>query len=1388
METESRQFLLNGDTIVLNKINMSTGQTFSDDGDEFTVLSRIGEGGSSVCYEARCESDGSHGRLKEFYPIDLPEEKAYFSVERGQNNQLTAALETDGTLKAFETARNDFKEAYCALARAKNREFGAVLNNYIPPFELYEGLGQSGSGLKSIYVWTRHDKQVMPFDRYIDTLRDDLKSNKNPEKHLFNVLNALLTLSKCIRALHTADLIHLDIKPSNFGIHTDEKGQVDSSSISLYDVNTIFSAGDSFTRTAGTFGFRAPEVEFGHGGTRSDIYSIGATLFYALTAADRFDGVYRDEYYGRLDSLVANSKLITASDKNSNSGLHDVLVKILKSCLAHHPDKRYKACSYLVDDLALARAFILPFEAREALTELGQEIKIVNIEEHLDSEIKSGALGAIQRLLFERPLYTAAVDGTVRVLVLGAGTYAQKFIDTAFAAAQIKDLRLQITAVSQDREADKQRYLNSRPAFERFFTVDSIPPEGTSLGEISFVSTSKGRRERSFSRDDDVVNQAIISDIRNSNDAFSYVFIALGEDRLNYRLAEECLKCDGLLAENCSVNFVWYGEKRDFEAGTPVFVNDVITESPEYAVLKRMAFNCHYLWNDSLNVDLKRLRSEFKNRYNFHSSLSNALSIKYKLHSVGIDDISDRCAAARAVCRFMEDNRQAEQQLSMYEHRRWLVCNICEGWDTLNDFSTLTNDTRDRKKRLHPCIVDSKAERRLQTAEWQADNRAKWDTATEAELAELDGLDRASVLMHRHFKRVAEKAICISQYKADVEQIRFALYDYAEALKAFDLFADCLDGVAGGKRRQVKLYGFYLNKFKAQVKKLPSSVMQGVKNNIEAIEETFFSVLQSLKYTDYKQHDRKLVEGIPFILTYSDNIGVVQALECGAYGCVKENGWFDCIAPIIAVDPRSVIFVAKLESQDDSDVLIDGLKYMVKAADSRNLQTKFDILFLNDGLLDETAELKLELKQFSPRFGNIEFADGFDDNFIGEFFAEKSRKNPLYLLRKTDGGVFENLSSAGVDKMLPMFEFCSLNGRFDTDERCDFLKYIDRHQCLKPSDMPHVAVTDRSGAGIMAVLGQPWDISNSGCWHYLCNALNEHTERTDTVFEFELSDKSTTDELFIPIALKEKTKRLLEEIKGVEPSAVNSYSFVSHNASVVRLTVSGNEGFINGLKHLSFKQYLLKDVPSLRVITDQNKVKAMGCGLVVEGFKLNADDHCEQLSQKALRVLEALADDGRILGLHRDGESIEFCFPSLREKLLLTNPELTFALSLYRTVLESCRFDDVVGVFDTETYKSMLEFPFDMILIKGFRSLIVECCVEALNQAVYEKLLNTYRNIGINATPVMVCPRVDVNTDKALIERYEALGVVTVFAEDDGMKNSTVLEKLEHILSYKKEI
>lgn len=49
-----------------------------------------------------------------------------------------------------------------------------------------------------------------------------------------------------------------------------------------------------------------------------------------------------------------------------------------------------------------------------------------------------------------------------------------------------------------------------------------------------------------------------------------------------------------------------------------------------------MAFNAHLVWC-GLNVDFEKERAKFKNPYNYNSSVSNAISVQYKLHSIGID-------------------------------------------------------------------------------------------------------------------------------------------------------------------------------------------------------------------------------------------------------------------------------------------------------------------------------------------------------------------------------------------------------------------------------------------------------------------------------------------------------------------------------------------------------------------------------------------------------------------------------------------------------------------------------------------------------------------------------------------------------------------------------
>jgi len=807
---DKRQFLMAGDSITLQKLDIN-GNAIKNGAADFSIISVIGSGGSSVCYEARCENSGFDGRLKEFYPKDFAEEKQYFVLSRNGENQLTAPDSVQSANDSFLAAKKEFKDSYCSLAQVKNNKNYKTLKNYIPHFVLFEGTPSGENQPKTVYVWTEQDANIIQFDRYLEKMREDIENAVQPEHHLFNILTALLSLTKCISDLHTADLIHLDIKPSNFGIYLESNGQVNAENISLFDVNTLYSAFSKFIRTAGTDGFRAPEVDNGNPGSKSDIYSIGATLFNAIVVSDGFDGLYRDEYYDDLDSYISNSKLINCSDNNANAALHDLLAKILKSCLAHNPKKRYNACSELAEDIKNARAFMFSAEARSILSKLGKDVKIIDAAEaYLDKETPSLATGAIQRLLFEHPLYDKDNPGTnIDVLVLGAGTYAQKFIDIAFEVSQVKNCNLRITAVSNNVEADKERYLKSRPAFTKFFTVDGVSPDGESFGCLDFVSTekkdgNKKAKKRIFDQKTPEINEDIISDILldSDNRNFSYIFIALGDDKLNQYIAEECVDCSKLRDSKCRVFFTWYGKEQEFSSASPVYINKVIADTDYYRDLKRMALNCHMLWNNSLNIDLQKIKGEFSSPYYFNSSFSHILSTKYKLHSVGIDNMDDYFEAAKAFARLCKENKDDVNSLVQYEHRRWMVNYICQGWNTLKkeEFYLLTDgtdssganekkaglapcyDTKDKRDKLHPCIVHSDSKYTLSLPEWKNNNHEKWDTATEEELAKLDGLDRMSVELHRHFKKKADSIKSLAHIQNEIDSISATLKTYPEAL------------------------------------------------------------------------------------------------------------------------------------------------------------------------------------------------------------------------------------------------------------------------------------------------------------------------------------------------------------------------------------------------------------------------------------------------------------------------------------------------------------------------------------------------------------------------------------------------------------------------------
>ena len=319
--SNSRTYLEKGTVLHLRREN-------SRHSDDWTILNRIGEGGSSVCYTAT--TGKKQGRLKEFNPIDR-------SVDAGSMNSFLAAYRTLEAVKAKDTHYQ-------------------VLNNYIPHYELLFSTDEEGR-YTGAYIWTPDDKTGTNFSDYLQNVRRNPENN--PVQTLANIIDIVYTLTDCVCLLHSAGILHLDLKPSNFLVTYNSRMELNTGNISLFDINTITSIENDSLLAVGTDGYCAPEIEQNSADNRSDIYSIGAILFNAIIMAEMIpDGLYRNEYYDSLDCLVSGSRLIRCEEANYSAALRAKLAEILRKCLAYRPDERYDYCELLMEDLLAARQLI----------------------------------------------------------------------------------------------------------------------------------------------------------------------------------------------------------------------------------------------------------------------------------------------------------------------------------------------------------------------------------------------------------------------------------------------------------------------------------------------------------------------------------------------------------------------------------------------------------------------------------------------------------------------------------------------------------------------------------------------------------------------------------------------------------------------------------------------------------------------------------------------------------------------------------------------------------------------------------------------------------------------------------------------------------------------
>lgn len=141
---------------------------------------------------------------------------------------------------------------------------------------------------------------------------------------------------KGLEHMHQQGLVHRDIKPSNLML--DKTGKI---WITDFGLAKIFDTSDGFSRTGdvvGTPRYMAPEQLHGTCDERSDIYSLGLTLYEIAT------GVSARQAIGQLPST--ESTAFRVSEQNHQS-LPECLVEVIRKACSFSPEDRYQTATEL---------------------------------------------------------------------------------------------------------------------------------------------------------------------------------------------------------------------------------------------------------------------------------------------------------------------------------------------------------------------------------------------------------------------------------------------------------------------------------------------------------------------------------------------------------------------------------------------------------------------------------------------------------------------------------------------------------------------------------------------------------------------------------------------------------------------------------------------------------------------------------------------------------------------------------------------------------------------------------------------------------------------------------------------------------------------------------
>ncbi len=203
----------------------------------------------------------------------------------------------------------------------------------------------------TLYDYFENDSGTFIITEYVkgQTLDEyvDLVTGPVPQSRAIKIIVQVLD---AVGHMHSKNIIHRDIKPSNIMITSDDTVKLIDFGIAkhLRKNQALITQGGS---KLGTTIFMSPQQVKGKIlDRRTDIYSIGATLFYVLTGQYPYDK--------NLSEYEIYNKIVTQPFPDPSAfyvGVSDKMKSIIRKATENNPINRYQACEEFSIDLLSAQ-------------------------------------------------------------------------------------------------------------------------------------------------------------------------------------------------------------------------------------------------------------------------------------------------------------------------------------------------------------------------------------------------------------------------------------------------------------------------------------------------------------------------------------------------------------------------------------------------------------------------------------------------------------------------------------------------------------------------------------------------------------------------------------------------------------------------------------------------------------------------------------------------------------------------------------------------------------------------------------------------------------------------------------------------------------------------